>query len=148
MREETREVKTNTNNIFPIANLSIWKEENDNLILGFLLLSIPSWSTISKFHRNKRGVNTPPPLVLLESIPSRTQIFDLTTDSMVSWNINPSKHRHTYLITCTKLSGTVPPVYAGKRKPFFFSFASQKIYQQEMQWLEALNTDENSDWLI
>jgi hypothetical protein len=67
---------------------------------------------------------------------------------MVSWNINPSKHRHTYLITCTKLSGTVPPVYAGKRKPFFFSFASQKIYQQEMQWLEALNTDENSDWLI
>jgi hypothetical protein len=47
MREETREVKTNTNNIFPIANLSIWKEENDNLILGFLLLSIPSWSTIS-----------------------------------------------------------------------------------------------------
>jgi hypothetical protein len=46
-RRNKRKVKTNTNNIFPFANLSIWKEENDNLILGLLLFSVPSWSTIS-----------------------------------------------------------------------------------------------------
>ena len=33
----------------------------------------------------------------------------------------------------------------GKNK--YEQYLSQKIYGQEMQWLEALNTDGNSDWL-